>query len=95
MGIHVDGTGDGVTPLGKTRRIKQALYTEGTEATSRPLTQINLSAQAQQIRELRQAVEGAPSMHPSRVEALKQQVQNGTYKVESEKLAQVLEPILR
>lgn len=95
MGMQVDGSGDGISPLGKARRSSKMLHAEQMEPASRPATQINLSAQGQQIRELRQAVEGAPSMHASRVEALREQVQNGTYKVDGERLARILEPILR
>ena len=95
MGMQVDGTGDGISPLSKARRTAKVVYNEPVEQTSRSAPQVNLSAQAQQVRELRKAVEGAPSMNASRVEELKQQVQNGTYEVDSEKLARVMETILR
>ena len=57
-------------------------------------TSVSLSSDAQQVQELRQAVDQAPSLQAGRIEALRKQVQDGSYQVESSKLARVMERVL-
>lgn len=58
-------------------------------------TSVSLSADAQQVRDLREAVDQAPSLQASRVESLRRQVQDGSYRVESSKLARVMDRVLQ
>lgn len=49
---------------------------------------VSLTDQAAQLQTLKQAVEGVSSVDSNRVEALKAAIEDGSYKVDSQKLAQ-------
>lgn len=58
-------------------------------------TSVSLSDDAQQVRDLREAVDQAPSMQAGKLESLRRQVQDGSYQVESSKLARVMDRVLQ
>ena len=63
------------------------------KAGQRP-DQTSLSAEAQELLQARRAVQDSPDVRADRVAALRQQIQDGTYKVDEYALAQRLRFLL-
>ncbi len=48
---------------------------------------VELSPQAKQIQEAKKLIKGIPEVRQSKIDAIKQQIENGTYKVDGNKIA--------
>ena len=71
---------------------------DGAEALSATSTSqsatVSFSPNAQQVKALHEAVAQAPSLEPARVESLKREVDDGSYHVDSNKLATAVGQVL-
>lgn len=50
--------------------------------------QVNISNEAKEIRNIKETLENKPEIRQEKVDQIKTQIQNGTYKVDSQKVAE-------
>ncbi|MGM0438619.1 MAG: flagellar biosynthesis anti-sigma factor FlgM [Bacillota bacterium] len=50
--------------------------------------QVNISKKAKEIQNIKETLENKPAVRQDKVEQIKKQIQNGTYKVDSKKIAE-------
>ncbi len=90
---RVDATrADQTDALGRTKKNKDATHIDSTTAQpAKSDYDVSVSAQAREMAEARakalQVARNTPDVREDRVAELKQQIQNGTYKVNPEKVA--------
>lgn len=76
--------------VGSGRRVDQTSTSNESASTSAPANSVNVSDQARQLAALEQAVQALPAVNEARVTEIRQQIENGTYKVAPERIADKL-----
>lgn len=69
--------------LGKVNKAAQSAATDGVKGTDK----VELSADVEAIQSAKQAIADAPAVREDKVEALRKQIEQGTYQVPAEKIA--------
>lgn len=64
--------------------------TSPSSVTGNPSVKLDISSQAQDIQRVRKELEQGPEVRMDRVNALKQQISDGTYKVSSNQIADLM-----
>ncbi|MGO1462952.1 MAG: flagellar biosynthesis anti-sigma factor FlgM [Marinobacter sp.] len=97
MSVDFNGIGQGQVNTQRTTADKLA-NTQGARQTAPEQTNakaegargenVNLSSQARNLKQLEQKLGDYPEMDDDRIEQIRSQLENGTYKIDAEKLAQ-------
>ena len=71
----------------RTERVKGGAESKAL-GNATPEEKVNLSAAARDIQKIKKIIEGLPDVRTEKVQALQKQVEQGTYKVDSDKIAE-------
>ncbi|PCM46014.1 flagellar biosynthesis anti-sigma factor FlgM [Marinobacter sp. ANT_B65] len=97
MSVDLNGIGQGQvntqrTTADKPLTSKSGGQTPPEQANARPQSargeNVNLSSQAKNLKQLEQKLGDYPEMDDERIEEIRSALENGTYKIDAEKLAQ-------
>ena len=93
MPNKVDGINKGPAPAvaaQPVRRPTDAAVGDGKAAAAQPAASVSITDSARQLAALEQAVKSMPAVNEARVATIRKAIQDGTYKVEPEKIADKL-----
>ena len=76
--------------VGSGQRVDRTSTSGESASTSVPANSVNVSDQARQLAALEQAVQALPAVNEGRVTNIRQQIENGTYEVAPERIADKL-----
>ena len=79
-----------VSPLERLGFTSSAIANDRGESISRPAAQVEISSTAQDIQRVKQVINNLPDVRADRVQALKAQVENGTYNVSGMDIADLI-----
>lgn len=88
MKIHGNKPPEGPDAYLKAQRMERPAESQGGQTARAGIQdRVNLSGKAQEIAELKQVIKGLPDIRTEKVKEIHQAVANGTYKVDSMKIA--------
>ena len=78
------------SPFERSVNASSAIATDTAVVRTAPATQVEISDSAQEVRRVTDLVNSLPDVREDRVQALKAQIENGTYHVSSEDIADLI-----
>lgn len=91
MGIKISANGiDKLNSEFIQKDLKRIKKSEEETPNISPDDKVELSSRAVDLKEMQAAAMASPDVRPEKVEQIKMQIDNGTYKISSEKIAEQL-----
>lgn len=84
--------GNKVGESGSTKKVDTDTSARGKEVTSQPASgdTVELTSSAKLLERLEKTLASIPEVDPSRVEAVKAQIENGEYQIDADKIAEAM-----